>query len=114
MIFGLTVLIFCGSVRKFDAIIVLYIIKGITTKFRGYGSERFIDKFLGLFGEAPAGEGLGSSQEMVVKRWKVYKRLLFPCGVVTECCSMACEPKTPALKATIIEKPIIILCKRMD
>ena len=48
---------------------------------------------------------------MVVKRWKVYKRLLFPCGVVTECCSMACEPKTPALKATIIEKPIIILCK---
>mgnify|MGYP003298715765 FL=1 len=64
MIFGLTVLIFCGSVRKFAAIIVLYIIKGITTKFRGYGSERFIDKFLGLFGEAPAGEGLG-----VLRKW---------------------------------------------
>ena len=91
---------------------VLYIIIRYNNKnFWSHGSERFIDKFLGLFGEAPAGEGLGSSQEMVVKRWKVYKRLLFPCGVVTECCSMAREPKTPALKATIIKKPIIILCK---
>jgi hypothetical protein len=30
----------------------------------------------------PQGKGW-VSQEMVVKRWKVYKRLLFPCGVFT-------------------------------
>ena len=41
MIFGLTVLIFCGSVRKFDAIIVLYIIKGITTNISGLRLRAF-------------------------------------------------------------------------
>lgn len=39
---------------------VLYIIIRYNNKnFWSHGSERFIDKFLGLFGEAPAGEGLG-------------------------------------------------------
>ena len=47
----------------------------------------------------PQGKGW-VSQEMVVKRWKVYKRLLFPCGVFTDA--------SPTINAIL---RILILCK---
>ena len=46
----------------------------------------------------PQGKGW-VSQEMVVKRWKVYKRLLFPCGVFTDA--------SPTINAIL---RILILC----
>ena len=52
----------------------------------------------------PQGKGWVFSGKMVVKRWKVYKRLLFPCGVVTEWCSMTHEPKSPNSKELFGEK----------
>ena len=60
MIFDLTVLIFLRlSSKVYRYYSSLFNIRYRNKSVRNLCSERFIDKFLGLFGEAPAGEGLG-------------------------------------------------------
>ena len=60
MIFELTVLIFLRlSSKVYRYYGSLYNIRYRNKSVRNLVPSIFIDKFLGLFGEAPAGEGLG-------------------------------------------------------